>query len=75
MGPVGLLKIAGHLGQNLAVTDADIDRETEGIPDFVLDRIGNGNRFGVDPMRSRHIQEAFVDGVFLDYRRTPGRYP
>ena len=65
---VGFLEVAGHLGEDLAVTDADIDGEAKGIPDLVLDRMGNGNRIGVDPMCSRHIQEAFVDGVFLDHR-------
>ena len=65
---VGFLKVAGHLGQDLAVSDADIDGETKGISDLVLDRMGNGNRIGVKPMCSGHIQEAFIDGVFLDNR-------
>ena len=39
---VGFLEVAGHLSQNLAVSDADIDCETEGIPDLVLDLMGNG---------------------------------
>ena len=65
---VGFLQVAGHLGQDLAVSDADIDGETKGIPDLVLDRMGNGYWIWIDPVGTGHVQKAFVDGVFLDHR-------
>ena len=65
---VRLFKVAGHLGKDLAIADAHVHSKSQSIPDLVLDSMGNGNRIRVDLMGTGHIQEALVDGVFLDQR-------
>ena len=65
---IRLFKVTGHLGEDLAVTDTHVHSEAQSIPDLVLDGMGNGNRIRIDFMGTGHIQEAFVDGVFLDNR-------
>ena len=69
MDLVRLLKIAGHLGEDLVLTDAHIDGKTQGVPDLVLDGVGDGHGIGIDPMGAAHVQEALVDGIFLHHRR------
>ena len=66
---IRLLKITGHLGEDLAIADADIHGESEGVSDLILDGMGDGYRIRVDPVCAGHIQEAFVDGVFFNHRR------
>ena len=65
---VRLFKVTCHFGQKLVGTNADVNRKAQRITDFIFDSAGDGPRIRIQLSGTAHIQKAFINGKFFNYR-------
>ena len=57
---IGLFKVAGHLGKELAFSDTHIDGEAQFIPDLILNGVSQCDGIRIDTLGTTEIRKAFV---------------
>src|SRR5579872_706075 len=67
--PVGLLDIAGDLGEKFIGGDADRRDEPQALSDLALDAPADFNRRTEEQLAPRHVDKRFVERERLDDRR------